>query len=184
MKFNRLGAFTLGVVITAISVGAVSYANASAGGTLKACANKSTGAMRYITKGSCRKTETSLSWNQMGPQGSSGSSGAAGAKGDTGAAGAAGAKGDTGAAGAAGAKGATGATGSGASVATQSVTISYLAGKSFSGTDCGSGTATAYSPGHAYWGMFLNAWTAQDLQDSGMWTRLKSCEITLKVVSP
>jgi hypothetical protein len=117
MKFNRLGAFTLGVVITAVSVGAVSFVNAAGNGTLKACASKATGAMRYISKGSCKKTETSLSWNQMDSQGSSGTSGAAGAKGDTGAAGAkgdtgaAGAKGDTGAAGAKGDTGAAGAKG-------------------------------------------------------------------------
>jgi hypothetical protein len=196
MKFNRLGAFTLGVVITAVSVGAVSFVNAAGNGTIQACANKSSGAMRYITKGSCKKTETSLSWNQMGLQGSSGNSGAtgaAGAKGDTGAAGAkgdtgaAGAKGDTGAAGAkgdTGAKGATGATGSDASVTTASVTLRYLAAKSFSGTDCGSGTQTVYSPGYTYWGMFMDAWTASDLQNSGRWTSLKSCEITIKVVSP
>jgi hypothetical protein len=114
MKFNRLGAFTLGVVITAVSVGAVSFVNAAGDKTLKACANKTTGVMRYISKGSCKKTETSLSWNQMGPQGlkgatgASGASGATGAKGDTGATGA---KGDTGATGAKGDTGATGAKG-------------------------------------------------------------------------
>ena len=43
--------------------------------------------MRYISKGSCKKTETSLSWNQIGPTGLPGSSGSAGEKGDTGAAG-------------------------------------------------------------------------------------------------
>jgi hypothetical protein len=93
MKFNRLSAFTLGVVITAVSVGAVSFVNAAGEKQLKACANKTTGVMRYISKGSCKKTETSLSWNQMGP---SGLPGATGAKGDTGATGA---KGDTGATG-------------------------------------------------------------------------------------
>ena len=93
MKFTRLGAFTLGVVITAVSVGAVSFVNAAGNGTLKACANKTTGVMRYISKGSCKKTETSLSWNQMGPQGLPGSSGTTGAKGDTGAAGVAGTNG-------------------------------------------------------------------------------------------
>jgi hypothetical protein len=86
MKFNRLGAFTLGVVITAVSAGAVTYANAARDATLKACANKKTGIMRYIAKGSCnKKTETTLSWNQMGPQGLPGS---AGIKGDAGVAGA------------------------------------------------------------------------------------------------
>ena len=93
MKFNRLGAFTLGVVITAVSVGAVSFAKAAGDKQLKACANKTSGAMRYISKGSCKKTETSLSWNQMGPQGlpgaagTNGTDGAAGTKGDTGAVG-------------------------------------------------------------------------------------------------
>ena len=103
MQFNRLGAFTLGVVITAVSVGAVSFVNAAGDATLKACASKSTGAMRYISKGSCKKTETSLSWNQTGSQGlpgaagTNGTNGAAGTKGDTGTTGA---KGETGAAGA------------------------------------------------------------------------------------
>ena len=83
MKFNRLGAFTLGVVIAAVSVGAMSFVNAAGDKTLQACANKTTGVMRYIAKGSCKKTETSLSWNETGPQGLPG---AAGAKGDTGAA--------------------------------------------------------------------------------------------------
>ncbi|CAB4571777.1 unannotated protein [freshwater metagenome] len=82
MKFNRLGAFTLGVVITAVSVSAVSFANAAGDKQLNACANKKTGVIRYIPKGSCnKKTETTLSWNQMGPQGLPGS---AGIKGDAG----------------------------------------------------------------------------------------------------
>jgi hypothetical protein len=37
--------------------------------------------MRYISKGSCKKTEKALSWNQMGPQGLAGSVGAAGTNG-------------------------------------------------------------------------------------------------------
>ena len=84
MQFNRLSAFTLGVIITAASVGAVTYANAAGDATLKACANKTSGAMRYISKGSCKKTEKLLSWSQMGPQGLPGS---AGTKGEPGAAG-------------------------------------------------------------------------------------------------
>ena len=84
MQFNRLSAFSLGVIITAASVGAVTYANAAGNATLKACANKTSGAMRYISKGSCKKTERLLSWSQMGPQGLPGN---AGEKGDTGSAG-------------------------------------------------------------------------------------------------
>jgi hypothetical protein len=81
MKVNRLSTFTLGVVITAVSVGAVSFVNAAGDATIKACADKKTGAMRYIAKGKCKKTETSLSWNQIGPQGLPGT---AGAKGESG----------------------------------------------------------------------------------------------------
>ena len=117
MKFS-FKSFAIGFACAALSLGAVTYANAASNGTLKACANKTTGMMRYISKGSCKKTETSLSWNQIGPQGPSGSSGAAGAKGDTGAAGA---KGDTGAAGAAGAAGAKGDTGAAVAVTTTTV---------------------------------------------------------------
>lgn len=69
MKINRLGAFTLGVIITSVSVGTVSFVNAAGDATLKACANKTTGAMRYIAKGKCKKTEKALTWNQMGSQG-------------------------------------------------------------------------------------------------------------------
>jgi hypothetical protein len=93
MRFNRLGAFTLGVVITAVSVGAVSFVNAASNGTLKACANKTTGVMRYISKGSCKKTERTLTWNQMGSQGLPGTAGVSGAAGATGAQGDAGVNG-------------------------------------------------------------------------------------------
>jgi hypothetical protein len=72
MAFNRFGTFTLGVIIAAVSVGAVSFANAAGNTTLKACANKKSGTMRYISKGSCKKTEKSLSWSQMGPTGTNG----------------------------------------------------------------------------------------------------------------
>jgi hypothetical protein len=126
MKFNRLGAFTLGVVITAVSVGAVSFVDAARDVTLKACANKRTGVMRYIAKGSCKKTETSLSWNQIGSQGlpgAAGTNGTAGAKGDTGPAGT---KGDTGTA---GTKGDTGTKGdSGTSGANTNSQIKNICG--------------------------------------------------------
>jgi hypothetical protein len=79
--------FILGFACAAISLGAVTYANASSNSTLKACAHKKTGAMRYISKGSCKKTETTLSWSQLGPQGPVG---AKGEKGETGPSGASG----------------------------------------------------------------------------------------------
>ena len=75
MAFNRFGTFTLGIIIAAVSIGAVSFANAAGNTTLKACANKTSGTMRYISKGSCKKTETTLSWNQIGPSGATGTNG-------------------------------------------------------------------------------------------------------------
>ena len=89
MKFS-FKSFAIGFGCAAISLGAVTYANASSNSTLKACAHKKTGAMRYISKGKCKKTETALSWNQIGPQGVAGNPGATGAKGEIGAAGPAG----------------------------------------------------------------------------------------------
>lgn len=83
MKFS-FKSFAIGFGCAALSLGAVTYANAAGDATLKACANKKTGVMRYVSKGSCKKTETSLSWNQMGPQGVSGSAGAKGENGATG----------------------------------------------------------------------------------------------------
>ena len=108
MRLNRLGAFTLGVVITAVSVSAVSIAAASGGDTIQACANKKTGNMRYITRGSCSKAEQTLSWNKTGPQGLPGSPGVAGAAGARDAQGLPGNPGATGAAGPVGASGASG----------------------------------------------------------------------------
>lgn len=86
MKFS-IKSFAIGFGCAALSIGAVTYASAASDATLKACANKSTGVMRYIAKGSCKKTETSLSWSQMGPQGLPGVAGPAGAVGAVGPAG-------------------------------------------------------------------------------------------------
>lgn len=102
MKFS-FKSFAIGFGCAAISLSAVTYVSASGDRTIKACANKKTGTMRYISKGACKKTETSLTWNQMSP---TGLSGGAGTKGDTGAAGT---KGDTGAKGDAGTPGTNGA---------------------------------------------------------------------------
>jgi hypothetical protein len=84
VKFSKLGTFALGVMITAVSLGAVTYVNAASDVTIKVCANKTTGAMRYLSKGFCKKSEKALTWNQMGPQGLNGENGADGAKGETG----------------------------------------------------------------------------------------------------
>ena len=83
MKFS-IKYFAIGFGCAALSIGAVTYASAASDATLKACANKTTGAMRYIAKGSCKKTETSLLWSQMGPQGLPGATGPTGVAGTNG----------------------------------------------------------------------------------------------------
>jgi hypothetical protein len=87
MKFTRLGSFTLGVVITAVSVAGVTYVNASSNKLIKACADKRSGMMRYITKGKCLSNERTIVWNvtgQRGPQGDQGLQGPRGEKGPSG----------------------------------------------------------------------------------------------------
>jgi hypothetical protein len=43
--------------------------------TISACANNKTGSMRYLTSGSCKSSETALTWNQQGPKGDTGEAG-------------------------------------------------------------------------------------------------------------
>jgi len=96
MKLSRLTAFTLGVIVTAVSVSAVSYVNALNDKPIKACADRKTGAMRYIDKGRCKRTERTLTWNQIGltgaagPEGIAGTTGVAGPQGPAGTPGASG----------------------------------------------------------------------------------------------
>ncbi len=114
MNFNRIGAFTLGVVITAVSVGVVNYVSAAGTQIVYACAKKSTGVIRYVPNKKCTSAETSLSWNvsgQRGKEGPQGLQGARGLNGETGDAGSTGAKGDAGSTGAKGDAGSTGAKG-------------------------------------------------------------------------
>lgn len=81
MNFNRFTAFTVGVAITVVSAAAISYVNAAGDTTIKACINKSSGVMRYLSKGKCKQSEKLLSWNQSGPQGIPGAKGEAGPSG-------------------------------------------------------------------------------------------------------
>lgn len=58
-----------------------------------ACANKSTGVMRYAKNGRCTRNETRIRWNQQGQPGAMGATGPAGPAGGTGPAGAPGSPG-------------------------------------------------------------------------------------------
>ena len=62
-------------------------ASRSDGTSVTTCYNKKTGALRYLVKGTCKKTEQKLSIGQVGPQGPAGATGATGPAGPTGPAG-------------------------------------------------------------------------------------------------
>ena len=104
-------------VIVGIAIGGIGgvIAASSTSSKIVACANKTTGAMRYSTSAKCAKTETKVSWNLAG------TTGTAGAKGETGAAGTNGT---------AGAKGETGAAGTNATVAITQLSICGTGGTS------------------------------------------------------
>ena len=107
---NRFAVISLAVTFTAVSIGVINYANAASDVSIKACANTSTGALRLLTKGSCKAGEKQVSWNQQGPIGLTGPQGAAGPQGATGSQGVAGPQGSQGVAGPQGANGLSAAT--------------------------------------------------------------------------
>jgi hypothetical protein len=110
-RFSRLAVAVIAVAVVAIA-GAVTYAVADigGGGVINGCFKSQNGQLRLIDPAtdSCNPSERSISWNQTGP---AGAKGATGARGVTGATGPPGAKGATGANGTNGAKGATGPKG-------------------------------------------------------------------------
>ena len=97
----------IAVAITAVAAGGtVAVAGTSPSSVVYACSSDSSGAMRAVSSATkCRKNETAMSWNKVGPAGPAGPAGAAGSEG------AQGDKGDTGSAGPAGPTGAPGPTG-------------------------------------------------------------------------
>jgi hypothetical protein len=97
----------VGVLIGATLGGVGGVIAATDTSSINACANKTTGVLRLLSKGKCTAKEDKVTWSQAGPAGPAGPAGAAGAKG---ADGAKGDKGNTGVPGEAGATGATGAT--------------------------------------------------------------------------
>jgi len=92
-------ALVVSLMVAALLVAAAGFV-AAQDTVINGCYDKKTGVLRYIHSGSCRPTETAISWNQQGlkgdtgPQGPQGAQGPQGLKGDTGAPGP---KGDTGA---------------------------------------------------------------------------------------
>jgi len=105
-------------------------ASRSDGTSVTTCYNKKTGALRYLVKGKCKKTEQQLSIGQVGPQGPAGANGAQGSTGPAGLDGAAANVGATGATGATGPTGPTGPIGVTQGVSGQDVSVSTSIGSS------------------------------------------------------
>jgi hypothetical protein len=87
-RFNRFSGKVL-VLGLAVGIGSVmgGFISASAAPTsVKVCALKTTGALRYVKTGNCKATETTLTLGQEGPVGATGPAGPAGAAGAAGAA--------------------------------------------------------------------------------------------------
>lgn len=71
---KRLLAAVAAVVAVAVVAG-VSYAAATGGGEIKACAGKATGILRLDTGKGCLPFENAIQWNQTGPAGPQGPAG-------------------------------------------------------------------------------------------------------------
>jgi len=104
------GTIAATLILTIIGAALPRAAAPAAAGVINACVAK-TGAVRIITSGTCKKKETPLTWNTIGPQGPTGPQGPSGASGPQGPTGTAG---TTGSSGPAGPSGPTGPAGIGA----------------------------------------------------------------------
>jgi hypothetical protein len=85
--------FTTVIITVAVTLCATALASAATPASIKACANKKSGALRLLAKGKCTKKERALSLSQTGPAGAKGSPGTPG---DSGAAGPTGPQGPNG----------------------------------------------------------------------------------------
>src|SRR5438067_5059340 len=110
---RKLTGLVAGIAVLAIGGGVAFATSPGSGGAISGCYANKGGDLRVIdpASGSCKATETALTWNQTGPQGPQGDPGPQGPKGDPGAQGPQGPKGDTGPAGPAGPAGPQGPQG-------------------------------------------------------------------------
>ena len=125
---KTLTALAAGLALLVIGGGVALATIPGSGGVIRGCYAKFGGTLRVIDQGSCRATESPLSWNQagqqglQGPQGPQGPQGAKGDQGSQGPAGQQGPKGDTGSTGPAGPQGQQGPAGQQGSVGPQGST--------------------------------------------------------------
>jgi hypothetical protein len=76
----------LAVAIAGVVVGsALSTVAVASGGTIQGCVDARTGVLRVVaTADDCRRTESPLTWNEVGPQGDTGEQGEQGEQGEAG----------------------------------------------------------------------------------------------------
>jgi formylglycine-generating enzyme required for sulfatase activity len=75
-KIDRKRLFVVvGLAAVVVLVAAVTWAWAETGGEINACVNNRDGTLRIVANPVCKKTETLLTWNIMGPQGEQGPQG-------------------------------------------------------------------------------------------------------------
>ena len=150
-------------IILALLVSQVSSTSAYAdGGSISACYNKKTGALRVAVK-KCSKSEQPITWNNSGPQGPAGPQGPTGPQGPVGAT---------------GLQGPAGSSGLDSTLATRTVTINYV-GDGTSWDDCGDGIASWTASAKTYSGSW---YSSSDLTSSFNWRLNEYCSITLKVL--
>lgn len=110
---RRLAGVALGAAAALACAGIALAAIPGDGGVISGCFAKRGGSLRVIdaSSGSCKASETALTWNQTGLQGPKGDTGPQGAKGDPGQQGPQGPKGDVGPTGLTGPQGPQGPAG-------------------------------------------------------------------------
>src|SRR5919112_4223037 len=86
VRLRSVGTWLGGLVVVGlILVGAGSVAAQTTSQVINACYQKQTGVLEILISGSCDpKTETAISWNQVGPQGPQGEQGPQGPQGEQG----------------------------------------------------------------------------------------------------
>lgn len=70
-------------VVVLLGAGGVAYAVTDSN-TIQGCYNDTNGSLRVLTSGTCRNSETAVSWNKTGPQGEMGPAGPQGERGPQG----------------------------------------------------------------------------------------------------
>jgi hypothetical protein len=119
------------LLVLAVGIGGGYALAASKNRTISACADKKTGILHLKTRGRCKRGQTRVTWNQVGPQGPQGTPGPQGPQGS------AGPQGVQGPAGPPGVPGVTvwaDVTGTGATIAGRGLSVQHVSGGTYAVT--------------------------------------------------